>query len=384
MPGVAWRVVTIGVETAHAALLLLALLALLGLIQSARESRTGDVALRGMALGLCVGSAALMKWNFVAYIAPPALLALALCGRAAATRVVFGLGLAALLAAAVFGPWALGTADLSEILTQGAHGEAEGEATGYYLSELIHRSLGWLGWLLAGAGVVGLAWGREHVLHAPRPRNEALVVGSAIIALWLVHLWIPHKETRYLLPALPLIGVLLSWPAARLSRVRGGPIVLGLLLCAGAVHSWVLPWFEQPPEEHTWSDVVSSPIADDYDIEAVLAHPSLRVRDRTVVTLSLRPEARFPVLTFLSWELYGRNENPVLARSDWPDVTSKACAFDLERSTHFLTNRQLDVHEESALRSMGFERSVIVKPRIPDVGTLSLWALEERSEPRYR
>lgn len=384
MPGIAWRVVTIGVETAHAALLVLSLLALLGLVQSAREARTRDVALRGVALGLCVGAAALMKWNFVAYIAPPALLALVLSGRSALPRAVLGLGLAAFFAAVVFGPWALGYADLSDILAQGARGEAEGERAGYYVSELARRSLGWLGWLMVGAGAAGLVWGRQDPLHAPRPRYEALIVGAAVLALWLLHLWIPHKETRYLLPALPLVAVLLAWPAARLSEVRGGPVVLGVLLAVGAVQSWVMPWFEEPPADHAWSDVLPAPIADDYDIEAVLAHPSLRARERTVVTLSLRPEARFPVLTFLDWELYGRNANPVLARSDWPDVTSKACAFDLERSTHFLSNRQLDLHEESALRSMGFERIVTVKPRIQDVGVLSLWALEARSEPRYR
>jgi hypothetical protein len=388
LPGVAWRVGMVGVEPAHAALLVGAMLALVGLLQSARDAQGGQVALRGVVLGLCVGLGALMKWNFAAYVVPPAAVALVLAG-AAAGRAAGGLAVGAAVAAALFGPWALG-ADLADVVSQGMTGEQGTETAAVFVRDLTRRSLGVVGWAMLAASLLGAVAGPRlpppppRLLHAPHPRSEALVLAVAIGALVALHVAIPHKETRYLLPALPLLAVGLATPASRLLDAGWGRAVLVGVLVLGAAQSWVVPWFVQPPQEHAWSDVLPAPIDDDYDILAVLAHPSLRARERTVVTTSLREQARFPVLTFLDWELYGRNPNPVLSRSDWPDVTSKACAFDLERSTHFLTNRDLDIHEESALRSMGFERVVTVAPRVADVGTLSLWALESRSTPRYR
>ncbi len=386
MPGVAWRVGMIGVEPAHAALLVGALLMLVGLVQSARDGASVDCVVRGVGLGVCVGLGALMKWNFVAYVAPVGLVALGVAGREGLGRTALGLGVAGAMAAVLFGPWALSYADLGEILAQGASGEADGGGLGYYLVELARRGLGAAGWLMVLAGVGGAMVGGPPPVGeaAPRPRAEGAMIGAVVLALWALHLAIPHKETRYLLPALPLIAVLLAWPAGKLARAKAGMPILGFLLAVGAVDSWLVPLAAEAPANHGWEDILPAPVREDYGVEAVFAHPSLRSRERTVVTFSLRDEALFPVLTFVQWELYGRNPNPVLSRSSWPDVTSKAAAFDLERSTHFVANRDLDDQEQAALRSMGFERVVTVAPRVQDVGVLQLWALEARSNPRYR
>ncbi|MCO4773727.1 MAG: hypothetical protein KDA24_27090 [Deltaproteobacteria bacterium] len=386
LPGIAWRVAMIGVEPAHAALLVGSLLLLVGLVQSARDGAAADCVVRGVGLGVCIGAATLMKWNFVAYVTPPLVLSVLVVGREGLGRLGLGLLAAGGFAAAIFGPWALGFADLGEIFAQGADGEASQAGAGYYLSELAGRSLGLGGWAALVAAAFGLWRGISPTLGsaAPRPRVEAGILGAAVLALWLTHLAIPHKETRYLLPALPLLCALLGGAAARLAPLRGGGLALTLILLVGLGGSWIHPLLDEPATNHNWTDVLPAPIDEDYGVDGILAHPTLGERERTVVTFSLREEAIFPVLTFLQWELYGRNANPVLSRSSWPDVTLKACAFDLERSTHFLSNRTLNDQEEAALRSMGFERVVTVAPRVQDVGVLQLWALEERSEPRYR
>ena len=389
LPGIAWRLPMIGVEPMHAVLLLGCVLAVVRLVDAARG---GGAALRwGMALGGIVGIGALMKWNFAAYAVAPVAVALVGMGGRGRKAAIGGVAVAVTVAAALFVPWALGVADLADVLNQGATGESDGAGLGFYAGELGRRSLGVVGWLAVVVAAAGVAF-RERSEAGRLGSLEIPVVGAAVLGLWALHLFVPHNESRYLLPALPLLCVLLAVPMGWLPARVPGPWLWGGVVLVGLVTSWVMPWLGavrdaavlSEGELFAWDDVAPAPRLGDYGIGEVLSHPSLRARERTVVTTSLRGESYFPVLTFLNWELYGRNPNPVLSRSDWPDVTSKACAFDLERSTHFLSNRDLEIQEEGALRSMGFERVVTVTPWIQEVGTLQLWALEARSEPRYR
>lgn len=383
LPGVAWRIPMVGVEQTHMALLPFAVLACVALVEQAHRTRPRALPI-GVVLGLTVGVGLLVKWNFGAYVAAPLLLALVLALRASPRAALVGLAAAVSVALATFLLWLLPFADLQDILQQGASGESGGEPASIYLRELIGPALGPGGLLLLGVAGAGVLIGAAPPDRGPRPGRDALMIASAVLALAALHAVIPHKETRYLLPALPLLAALLAWPLGRLTeRPRGALVawagvgVLGLL-------SWVVPLSSPAADRYAWAEVLPAPVRDDYGLDSVLAHPSLRERERTVVTFALTGAGRFPLLTFLHWELYGRNPNPVLSRSDWDDVTSKACAFDLERSTHFLAGRPLDAQEQAALRSMGFEVVIRVQPRVDDVPELALWALESRSVPRYR
>lgn len=376
LPGIAWRVGMIGVEQTHMALLPLAVLLCLALLKQAERSAR-HATIIGALLGAVVGASLLVKWNFGAYIALPLLLTLAF-GLSTPLATLAGLATAAAVSAGLFLAWMLPYADLQDILQQGAVGESDGESFAVYVDAL-RTSLGPAGLALLPVAVIGLV--TRPAERPPHPLRAAALVLSAIVGLLALHALIPHKESRYLLPALPLLAVLLAGAVAWIDNLPGR-VTAWLLLFGMLVTSW-MPG-PPPPSTWSWAETLRFPVQDDYGIDAVLAHPSLRERERTVVTFALSGEGRFPLLTFLHWELYGRNPNPVLSRSDWDDVTSKACAFDLERSTHFLTSRPLDVQEEAALRSMGFERVIHATPRIADVPSLALWALDARSAPRYR
>lgn len=370
LPGIAWRVTMVGVEPSHAVLLAASCLALVRLREEPER------ALRwGTALGLLLGAGALMKWNFPAYVVLPA--AVALPGPSW-RRVGLGLGVAAAWSLALFVPWAT-FADLGEVLRQGAD-EVSHDRGAAWLASASLAGLGRIGTLLAlGAAVAAVLRRRDPA--PPAPGRTAPILLAGVLGLLLVHLLIPHKESRYLVPAYPLAAAAV---AGVVHLVRGRRLlVLGGALGLLAAESLVLPLAQTSSARFSLEEL-PRPIPHDYGLDALVTHPSLRARERTVVTTSVGPVAYFPVLTLLSWELYGRNPNPVLTRSDWPDVTSGPCAFDLQRSTHFLSNRELSMHEELALRSMGFERVVTVAPDVPDLGDVTLWALVEGEEPRYR
>ncbi len=383
LPGVAWRIGMVGVEQTHMALLPFAVLACVALVEQAHRPQARTLGI-GVVLGLTVGVGLLVKWNFGAYIAGPALLALVFGLWGSPRAVLRGIVAAALVATAIFLAWLVPFADLADIVQQGVSGESGGEPASIYLRELVGPALGPGGWLLLGLALAGALFGAPPADRGPRPARDAAVIASAALGLLLLHALIPHKETRYLLPALPLLVALLAWPLGRLAaRPRGPAVAWGGVVVLGAL-SWGAPLLEAPADRFAWSEVLPAPIRDAYEIDALVAHPSLRERERTVVTFALTGQGRFPLLTFLHWELYGRNPNPVLSRSDWDDVTSKACAFDLERSTHFVAGRPLDPQEQAALRSMGFELVIRVLPRIDAVPELALWALAPTSAPRYR
>jgi len=383
LPGVAWRVPMVGVEQAHMALLPFAVLGCLALLEQAHAHRPRTLPV-GIVLGLTIGVGLLMKWNFGAYVAAPLLLATLLGLRASPRASLVGLLVAVAVAAGAFLLWLMPFGDLQDILNQGALGESGGEPPSIYLQELIGPALGPGGWLLLSLAGLGLVVGARPPDQGPRPGRDALLIASAAVSLLVLHALIPHKETRYLLPALPLLAALLAWPLGRFAQGRRGALLAWLGVGVLGVVSWGVPLSQGNPERYAWDEVVPAPVRDDYGLEDLLAHPSLGERERTVVTFALTGEGRFPLLTFLHWELYGRNPNPVLSRSDWDDVTSKACAFDLERSTHFLAGRPLEVQEQAALRSMGFEVVIRGQPRIQGVPELALWALEPGSAPRYR
>ena len=382
LPGVAWRIGMVGVEPTHMVLLPAAVLALLALLHEAEHRSLKTAAPVGVVLGVLAGAGLLLKWNFGVYLVAPALVTLGL-GLAAPVATIGALLLAAAVAAALFGAWVVPFADLAEITASGVQGEVSDVGPAVFLAAL-REGFGPAGFGLVGLAGLGLVAGEPPRDRGLRPRRAALVIAVTVLALLAVHAVIPHKESRYLLPAFPLLAALLGGPLGRIASVREGAWVAGGTLVALAALSWVAPWSAPTRDQFAWKEVVPAPVADDFDLERLVTHPSLRDRDRTVVTFALAGEGRWVLLTFLQWELYGRNANPVLSRSDWDDVTSRACAFDLERSTHFVAGRALDDQEEAALRSMGFEVVIRVQPRIDDVPELALWALDPASAPRYR
>jgi hypothetical protein len=124
-----------------------------------------------------------------------------------------------------------------------------------------------------------------------------------------------------------------------------------------------------------------APDRDDFGLDAILRHASFAERPLSYVTYSLGGTPVFPSLGMLEWELYSRNPRPVVSRGQHTSVLDRACAYDLVRSTHFLTNRGLDAQELAALRSLGFEESARSRPRIKELGELALWARDPGEAP---
>ncbi len=93
-----------------------------------------------------------------------------------------------------------------------------------------------------------------------------------------------------------------------------------------------------------------------------------------IMTYSIGGEVPLPSAATLQWELYGRNETPVVSSpSNHADATLRACRYDLVRSSHFLTNRVLSAAEVDTLTGLGYELRTSSMPRFGAIGTLHLW-----------
>ncbi len=370
MPGVAGRFTVAGVEPLHAVLLLAWVLTL----RRMRAPGVGPPALAGVLLG----AGLLAKWSFAAYALGPWLGAAFLSRRDA--RGLGRLVTAGLIGLATFGAWWFTAADPAAVLA-GAGDEPSfpGDPIGALLfyPRVVVTALGAPGLGLSVAGIVA-----ARGLEVRADRRDGALLFAAAAAVLLVHVAVPHKELRYVLPALPMVAALAAAPVARRFATRGVArlgIVAALLL--GGVASALVP-----------ATGAAFPgdlrlVPNDYDagLDAVVAHPSFAGRERNVVTYSLDVTPLFPVMTTLGWAFYSRNATVVVGRGNHVDLTERAAAFDLERSTHVVLDRDLGDQERAAIASMGFRP--VVERRPIDLGgfpVLSLWALEPGRAPPKR
>jgi hypothetical protein len=394
LPGIAGRVTFAGTEHTQMALLL-------GLLLALREMRAPLrgrlLAARALGVGLLLGTCLLVKWTF----ATPAGILFVFemlrgpdgTGRrpahGAALLGAAGLGGALLLA------WLLPFSDLDVILRQAGEEPSfpdrfSSQALGYFPRDLVRHALGPAGTGLAAAGAALLLARRGGEESSPLLPPLLCVTG----ALLAFHTALPHKEWRYLLPAYPALALLVALPLQRLARdprtaARAAAWLLLLVLFGLSYGQPALQAIattepaaakgSRPPYELRPS--YPAPDRDDFGLDAILRHASFAERPLSYVTYSLGGTPVFPSLGMLEWELYSRNPRPVVSRGQHTSVLDRACAYDLVRSTHFLTNRGLDAQELAALRSLGFEESARSRPRIKELGELALWARDPGEAP---
>ena len=372
LPGVQGRFVVVGVEPLHAVLLVAVLL---GLFRVRREG-----ALPVLGLGLALGAGLLAKWSFAVYAAGPWLWELARAARDRDGRCGARLAASGAIGLSLFLLWWIPFADASQIVaTAVAEPTLASDPVGrrlYYV-----RALGaTLGGGVLIAPLVGLLWVRSGV---PYRRVGALV--AAIVSLLAVHWLLPHKELRYLLPMLGPAAVLLAIPLGEIAGgrtrfPRGSASVVLLPIILTAVSGAGGPRLQPLDRE-----LRLAPDRSAYGLEAIVEHPSLGTRARNVVTYSMPEEPVAPAMTALHWAFYGRNAVPTLSRGNHEDLTARAAAFDLERSTHVVVSRAPGDQEVAALRSMGFRRVVESAPvDLLEFSDLDLWVLDPRASPPKR
>jgi len=245
----------------------------------------------------------------------------------------------------------------------------------------------------AGAPLVLLAvWGaascptdRQEAAHE-RPGNQVPSFAWSLIAsvgsLVVIHTLIPHKEFRYLLPAMFPLAVLLGLGAGRLAEARGpaGGLAVALSLGWMTAVTFVLPGLGGSDRSEGDEGFVETPLhlwpsGDDHGIGALVTHPSLKRSPPATVLSSLTGPRSPELLTFLNWELYGRNAHPVLSLPNFSRLDSPETAYDLDRATHLILNRPLVPKEEEVLARRGFTRQGHFRVAVPlQVRRYSLWA----------
>jgi hypothetical protein len=352
-PGAAGTASQAGVEPLFAALLAW----LPHLLARAIDGGSSRLAAAGPGLVLAVGL--LSKWNFVAYAVPALAVALLVAPKAQRPP----LAVAAMLGTIPFALWLLGPADLP-LLLRGAGDEPtfsppHGREALLWLPRALGAHLGPWGWPAAVLAVLGV--------------RRSPFAAATLLSLLALHEALPHKDTRYLLPALPPLAILAGHG---LSTLR--PPVRALLLAAAAMG--LLDRGDPPGTAYDSASVLLRPRLDDAGAGAIFDAPTLRMWARPMVTAALRDDpGRAPLRTMVRWELHARGPRAVAMRDDHDDLCSRAAAFDLERSTHVLTNRPLRADEEAALRSLGYQPLAPAVLRVPEPPGGDRFVLWERA-----
>ncbi len=187
---------------------------------------------------------------------------------------------------------------------------------------------------------------------------------------------IPHKESRYLLPLYPFVVLLLAPPLTQIWAEPRARLALGLAMGWLLLSSLVLPWVA--PSDSVAANHQSPPLRlvpdrDDYGLNPLVQHDSLGRWDRNVLSYSVVGDGSRSVLTTLHWAFYARSPRPTVSRYNHEKATDRSCAYDLVRSTHFVTNHSLNPDERAALASLAYRWVARVQPRVPGFGTLDLW-----------
>ena len=361
LPGVVARFHLVNVEPWHTAALGWALVFLLQL----REPTVRAIA----GLALTAGAGLMMKWSFAAYLAPALLWEL---GRAIRMRrwgsvraQLVGVGLAAVPFALWLGTWA----DLQKIRA-GVGGEPSfnnprsAQALLFLPRWLAHTGLG--PWALPVLLLAALAWLRRD----SRPRGPAASVALTALGLLLLHTAIPHKEGRYLLPALLPLAVLVAAPLARL-RPPALPAAALALLFTG---THLAPWLSPAPVD-LQPEATLRPDRNEHGLDQIVLHSSLRRSPPARVMFVVGGRRAGEVLTMLMWELYARSDTPVFTGRHRRWLEGEGALRDLRDHDHLVANRPLEPAERRLLQAEGYALLAAAPVALgPDSTHLELWA----------
>lgn len=390
LPAVAGRVTVVGVEILHIAALVWIFELLARLLEGPPRWRTA------FGLGLLLGGGLLIKWTIGVALVLPAAVVLwavfrsgnrsALTGRLAGA-VMLGLGLLSL--------WLVPLADI-ESFTAAATGEASTFAllgsspNSYLLRWAFRHGLGFA--LLPAAGVLAVAWWRRsrdseslESSPSPAPWLPALLAAS-VASVFLVHWFIPHKEPRYVLLAMPGLGVLLgaslAIPTGRLSHRWSNAAALALVVLWTSTFLWPYLGYDKVPDRYPERPLHNTIIRHDYGLEQLVLHPTFEDPRGSVVSYSLAGDRWLELRDLLSWEFYARNNDTVISRlPSIPTVNADHASRSLDLASHFVTNRPLTPDERGILQERGFTRISEHSLPLPSAGAISLWARDRDRVP---
>jgi hypothetical protein len=234
-----------------------------------------------------------------------------------------------------------------------------------------------------------LAWrGRSQRDGATQSESRLLVwlLAASVVSVFAIHGFIPHKEPRYVLLAMPGIGVLLGAGLAIATRSPGlwvyRAAVLGLVFLWTT--SFILPYQsdEVLPDSYADRPLHQTIVRLDYGLEELVLHPTFTDPRGAVVSYSLAGDRWRELRDLLSWELYARNDAPVISRlPSMPTVNADEASRSLDLASHFISNRSLAPGELDVLAERGFNRILEHSLPLPDAQSLELWARDRRRAP---
>ena len=111
-----------------------------------------------------------------------------------------------------------------------------------------------------------------------------------------------------------------------------------------------------------------------YGLERIVRHPSLRRHARSSVITSLEDPDFTLLRDMIHWELYSRNDRPVIGLPLVRGLLDRQGPDQLKTATHMVTNRTLTHGEEALLRAGHFERVETARLPFPGPQTWTLWA----------
>ncbi|MCP4873345.1 MAG: hypothetical protein GY898_32035 [Proteobacteria bacterium] len=385
LPGVAGRVTMLGIEPWHMALLGLSI----GLLLRLREPDATRA--EALLLGGVIAAGLLMKLTFVAGLFGPLLLDAvgALVGGRPARRwlrrlLEAGAVVVALLLVGYL-PFASSLSDFFTMAqTEPTHSSVFTIHSVALLADWALLGLGPVGRALVALAVLGACLGRSWATPAPTlgVRPVTLLVAS-IVSLLFIHWLVPHKELRYLLPVAWSVGVLLAMGLGHLwGWSRLGRIVVIVALSLLALSTFVDPEDPQLPE--TAADQVPLELEppmlrlwldrSDYGLDDLVRHETFSELERSFVIITLDDPTYTTLRDMINWELYSRNDRPVVSLPKVKSLLDDVATSQLELATHVVTNRSLGRAELRVLEAFDFAEVVAVDLPLPGPKRWSLWA----------
>ncbi len=172
------------------------------------------------------------------------------------------------------------------------------------------------------------------------------LIAVTVLVVVGIHTLIPHKEGRYLLPVLPVLAVLLI-PRLQEKTYRAGVGAVALCVAWSLVGPWVAERVGPPIADWTDRAVFLTPNPEPQASDVVLQHPALE-GDLVQVGFIAGPEQE-PLRLTVVWELYARNDHPVIGLSPVPGPAA------LEQGPGLVMDLLTTRAHDGAMRSKGFE-----------------------------
>jgi len=387
LPAVTGRVTLVGVEIVHLAALVWMFELLTRLLEDPPRLRPA------LGLGLLFGSAMLAKWTLAVGLVLPGGVALwALHLGDQRVRRLRLLAIAGGLGMGLFCLWLIPFAEFSSF-TAAAVGEAStlehlGSSPRFYLVRwTLSHGLG-LAVLPTFVLIVSTWRGRSapNFESGKTSRWLPVLLLASVVSVFLIHGFIPHKEPRYVLLAMPGVGILLGAGLAIATHGRGRWYRSAAVLCLAFLWagSFLLPYLsdEGIPDSDADRPLHHVVVRLDYGLEQLVLHPTFSDPRGAVVSYSLAGDRWIELRDLLSWELYARNEATVISRlPSMPEITADEASRSLDLASHLISNRPLAPDEIDILAERGFVRILEHSLSLPSAGALEVWGRDRSLTP---